>query len=155
MRMLDSLLVVHGETARSFRMGLGVGLVHPVPAALEMCGPRIEWSEKAAAPMAPHGWLFHLDARNVMATYWSPLLLSGRVGGYRVRLMETEGRGTRVGIRSFQSIHAARKVDWASSQPAELETDGDKVTLDLRPYEWVQVEADFVNVEKQTDHSPQ
>ena len=29
-RMLDSLLIVHGETARKFRFGIGIDLPHPM-----------------------------------------------------------------------------------------------------------------------------
>ena len=49
-RMLDSLLVVHGETARKFRMGIGIDLPHPWSAALEFSAAEAVLVETAAAP---------------------------------------------------------------------------------------------------------
>ena len=38
-RKLDTLLVVRGETARSFRLGVGIDVPHPVAAAIEFLSP--------------------------------------------------------------------------------------------------------------------
>ena len=145
LRMLDTLLLVHGETARSFRLGVGIGLLHPVPAALDFLAPRTLWPETAAAPLARSGWLYHVDAKNVVGTHWLPLLLDGRVAGFRVRLLETEGRNTRVGLRSFQSVQTARKMDFENAQPVELSVEGDRVALDVGAHEWAEVEVNFVD----------
>jgi alpha-mannosidase len=74
-RMLDSLLIVHGETARKFRIGIGIDLPHPATAAMDFVAPDAIAVETAAPPMpARHSWIFHVDARNVVATNWEPLL---------------------------------------------------------------------------------
>lgn len=144
LRMLDTLLVVHGETAKSFRLGVGIGLVHPVPAALDFLAPRTVLPEEAA-PANRCGWLFHVNAKNVVATHWSPLLLDGRIAGYRVRLLETEGRSTHVGLRSFQAVKSARRTEVDSDQPSDLSVEEDRVAVDVGAYEWAQVEVEFLD----------
>ena len=143
LRKLDTLLVVRGETARSFRLGIGVNLTHPVPAALDFLAPDHVHREKAPAPAGGSGWLFHLDAKNVVATHWSPLRSGDRIAGFRVRLLETEGRTCRANLRSFRSVESARKTDFQGEQPTELSAQGDKITMDLKAHEWAQVEAQF------------
>ncbi len=143
LRKLDTLLVVHGETARSFRLGIGVNLTHPVPAALDFLASTQEQAETAPPPRDTSGWLFHVDARNVIATHWSPLWSDGQLAGFRVRLLETEGRACQVSLRSFRPVRSARKVDFQGEQPSELPAEGDKITMDLKAHEWTQVEAEF------------
>jgi len=143
MRMLDTLLVVHGESRRSFRLGVAIGLGHPIQGALDFLAPKAMIAQNAPPPCSQYGWLFHVDARNVVATHWSPLLLGEQVVGYRTRLLEVEGRNTRVGIRSFRPVKAARKTDLRGADPKPLPAEDDRVTIDLPAYGWVQVEADF------------
>lgn len=143
LRKLDTLLVVRGETARSFRLGIGVDLTHAVPAALGFLAPEHVHAEKAPPPSTDTGWLFHVDAKNVIATHWEPLLRDGQVAGFRVRLLETEGRRSEAHLRSFRPVASARKVDFQNEQPTELPVADDKITIDLKAHEWVQVEAEF------------
>ena len=72
LRKLDTLLVVHGETARSFRLGIGIDVPHPTAAAMGFISPPRELSFQPPPPTTA-GWLFHLDCRNVVATHWAPL----------------------------------------------------------------------------------
>jgi len=141
LRKLDTLLVVRGETARRFRLGIGIDLPHPVPAAIDFLAPSTVLSETAAPPPGRSGWLFHLDARNVTATYWEPIALAGRVEGVRVRLLETEGRRTRLGLRSFRPIESARKINPGDEPATELPTENDRMMITLKAHEWVEVEA--------------
>ena len=71
-RKLDTLLVVRGETARSFRLGIGIDVPHPMAAALGFLAPPLVLPDQPPPP-TPTGWLFHLDCRNVLATHWEPL----------------------------------------------------------------------------------
>lgn len=143
LRKLDTLLVVRGETARRFRLGIGIDLPHPVPAALGFLAPQTMLAA-AAPPPAPSGWLFHLDARNVIATDWEPLLSDGGAMGFRVRLLETDGRKVRLGLRAFRLVESAQKIKSGDTPPVELPVEGDQVTIDLGPHEWVEMEARFV-----------
>jgi alpha-mannosidase len=159
-RMLDSLLIVHGETCRRFRLGIGIDLPHPLCAALDFSAPEAIAVEEASAPApARHGWLFNVGARNVVATHWEPLLAGDGEGsgddltgdavsraipstivGFRVRLVETEGRGGRVHLRSYRTPTAARRTDFQRRATGDLGVEGDRIALDLGAFEWMQVE---------------
>ena len=143
LRKLDSILSVKGDTARSFRLGIGVDLKYPMPAALEFLASESVCVQKAPPPTVSSSWLFHLDCRNVISTAWEPLLSEDRLIGFRVRLLETEGRSSQVGLRSFCSLASAQKVDFLGQKPEKLNVDGDRLALEIAAHEWVQVEAEF------------
>ncbi|MGD0899097.1 MAG: hypothetical protein ABR915_14760, partial [Thermoguttaceae bacterium] len=165
-RKLDTLLVVRGESARRFRLGVGIDLPQAMAAAMAFLGPRCVqpgW----ARPPHDAGWLFHLDARGVLATHWEPLVEGGRgesppprlravpasggsselaesrIAGFRVRLLETDGRRVSLGLRSFRAVASARKLGRPDDLPTELSIEGDRIAVELGPYEWAEVEARF------------
>ncbi len=141
LRMMDSLLVVRGETCRRFRLGIGVDLKLPLQEALGLLTPET-WISQTAPPPAPNrsGWLFHLDSRNVTATDWEPLEEQSRVIGCRVRLLETGGRLAKVGLSAFRKIQSARRVDLNGDSPQECSIEEDRVRLQLSAHQWVQLE---------------
>lgn len=165
-RMLDTLLVVQGETARKFRIGIGIDLPHPSAAAIDFTAPALTALETAGAPMpARHSWLFHVDARNVVATHWEPIVAGEREGeggalgsasqatrltrqagagavvGFRVRLFEMEGKAGRVHLRTFRTPKTAVRTDFLGQSTGDLAIDGDRIALDLGGHEWLQLEA--------------
>ncbi len=142
--MLDTMLVCRGESARRFRLGVGVDLPHPLPRAIELLSPLVPRFENAAPPAGPNtSWLFHLDRRNVMTTHFEPLEEAGRVVGFRARLMETEGRDVRCKLRSFRAPKTARQVDFLGQTLVQLPVEDDAVLIDFTAYEWVEIEARF------------
>ncbi|NQU23266.1 MAG: hypothetical protein HQ567_18455 [Candidatus Nealsonbacteria bacterium] len=144
LRKLDTLLIVRGEQARRFRLGIGIDLPHPVPAALDFLAPPPVLTD-VPSPMAPTGWLFHLDSRNVVATDWSPVLVEGRLAGFRVRLMETDGRRVDLGLRCFRRPESAAKLRFdGTPDDAKLSIDGDRIIVPLAAHEWTELEARFV-----------
>ena len=60
-----------------------------------------------------------------------------------MRLLETEGTGVRVNLRGPRPLASARKMLGGAAPPLDLSVDGDRVAIDLRPYEWAEIEADF------------
>lgn len=140
---LDTLLVVRGEQARRFQVAVGVDLAYPASAAQQFLAPEIV-VPLDRRPRSPLGWLFHVDAKNVLATAWEPLLSEGRLLGYRVRLLETEGRATPIGLRSYRPVESAQRTQLDGEGGTPLPVAGDRVTIDAQPYEWIQVEARFV-----------
>lgn len=139
LHMLDTLLLVHGETARQFRLGVGFDLPNPMSAALELLRPGLTLSG-VASPASKVGWLFHVDVRNVVATHWEPIVAADRVAGFRVRLLETEGRRVTPRLRSFRSLQSACKLPHGESPATELALAGDRVTLEMGPNEWAEIE---------------
>jgi alpha-mannosidase len=151
-RMLDSLLVVHGERARLFRFAIGVDLPQPAASAVELMTPTLALFESGPPLATASGWLFHVDAKNVVATDWQPLAgeadsaaATGGAGlpttGFRARLLETAGRAGRVTLRVFRPVAAARQVDFLGQTMFEVPVDHDKITLDFAAYEWIEIEA--------------
>ena len=151
-RKLDTLLVTHGETARVFRLGIGIDVPHPVSAALGFMAPPLTLSDWPS-PTTPTGWLFHLDCRNVLAMDWEPLPAEdegsraeepGPTGaGFRVRLLETDGRTIRLGLRCFRAVASACKLSHGDAPPVELTVEGDCVNVPIGPHQWIEVEARF------------
>ena len=146
LRKLDTLLVVRGETARRFRLGVGVDLRHPLPAALDFLAPQTMALplERAAPPAVPSGWLFHLDARNVVATHWEPVAAEARIVGFRVRLLETEGRRAKAVLRCFRPVGSAQRIDFGQQPPSELSVQDDQIKIDVGPHQFTQIEARWV-----------
>jgi alpha-mannosidase len=172
-RKLDTLLLVRGETARRFRLALGIDLVQPMAAAMGFLAPRTVvagWARPANAA----GWLFHLDARGVLATHWEAIEGGGPprgypvegeeqpaanslrsasggsaelgesrspIAGFRVRLLETDGRSIALGLRSFRAVQSAKKIGRPSEPPTDLPVEGDRIAVALGPHEWADVEA--------------
>ncbi len=160
-RKLDTLLVVRGETARSFRLGIGIDVPQPTAAALGLIAPPLVLPDQPPPP-AQTGWLFHLDCRNVLATHWeycsphTPCADAAHgaddssnsrrltaAGGFRARLLETEGRGVRLGLRSFRAVASARKINPGDVPPVDLAVAGDRIEVPVGPHQWVEVEVLF------------
>jgi alpha-mannosidase len=143
MRMLDTMLVVRGEQQRRFRLGIAVDHPQPLAAAAELLCPAVCVHETAPPPRgAPTGWLFHLDARNVLATRWQPLASAeGSVEGFGVRLLETDGRPAKAKLRCFRPPKSARHKNFAGETLTELTVQEDAVLIDFAAFEWVEVEA--------------
>ena len=172
LRKLDTLLIVQGETARSFRLGMGIDLPNAMTAALGFLTPKTIYFPSASPP-TKHGWLFHLDHRNVIATRWEPIFEEDRVQGsgfrvqdsnlapgntpgfvpsegqgegvigFRVHLLETEGHHAQLGLRSFRPISSACKIEPGKTSPINLPIEGDKINIDVSPYEMIDLEAYF------------
>ena len=142
MRMLDSLLVTRGESCRHFRLGIGVELKNPLQEALALHSPA-DTVFQTAAPPTPHtsGWLFHLDARNVMATHWEPLLEDSTTKGFRVRLLETMGRSGQLTLSAFRPIGHARERSLDGAPMNDCALDDGCVKLRMAAHQWTEVEA--------------
>ncbi len=141
-RMLDSLLVVHGEQCRRFRMGIGIDLKHPMQDALSLLTPETVVCQSAAPPSpADSSWLFHVDSKNVIATHWALLIEGEDVKGFRVRLLETGGRAAKPKLSSFRPAASARQVDFCGESQADCQLADGQIQLSLSAHEWVEVEA--------------
>ncbi|MCA9215545.1 MAG: hypothetical protein KDB27_20915 [Planctomycetales bacterium] len=141
-RKLDSLLMVNGETSREFEFGIGIGLANPARDALEFLSlPTI--LTDVQVPLKPQsGWLFHIDARNVVASSWEPIRREGEQG-FRVKMFETNGRPTKVTLQAFRGIQSARKVDFEDATINTCTVNGDTVSFRIDGYEWAVIECLF------------
>lgn len=148
-RMLDTLLVVRGESARRFQLAIGVDLPQVAASAIEWLSPKTVLLTSGSPPSAPSGWFFHVGAKNLVATHWEPLLEepaadsqpTGRIRGFRVRLLETGGLSGRTSLRTFRPVAAARQVDFLGQTLLTLGVEGDKISVDYGAAEWIEIEA--------------
>jgi alpha-mannosidase len=158
-RMVDSLLVVSGETRRHFKFTIAVDAAYPLEAAWNAMTPVAIVPTESGPPRAgTSGWFFHLDARNVQLTRVLDLidpvndsLATGESDtmplpagpGFAVRLVETEGRSRRVRLQAYRQPIYARKRDFLGQTLTELTLEGDAVLVDLNAFEVVDVELRF------------
>ncbi|MFP6576082.1 MAG: hypothetical protein VB912_13060 [Pirellulaceae bacterium] len=141
-RMLDSLLVVRGETEQQFELGIGVDLPHPLQEAIGLMSPETAvFDPQGRPPTEKSAWLFHLNARNVMATAWKPWVEEGQIVGFQVRLLEVSGRRARLDLNSFRPISEAQQVDFEGASLGDCRTKEGSVQLELAPHEWIQLNA--------------
>lgn len=138
-RMLDSLLLVRGERARTFRLAIGVDLPYPAHAAVDwLCDPVLLPGRRTNSPT---GWLFHLDARNVQATWWNPVVEQGQIVGFQTRLLETMGRPAKLRLGCFRELTFAQKQDFLGRGVGPCDVEEGRAIIDLAGSQWVQVEA--------------
>jgi len=145
-RMLDTLLVVRGETRRQFRVLIGVNAGFPAPHAQVALGPSpLVVPAHCPAGGQSAGWFFHLDSRNVVVTHWQPWSEGGRTVGFRARLLETAGRPGRVNLRTPRPVAAAQQLDLTGEPLANLRVQDDTVSYDSTAHEWVEVEVRYAD----------
>ena len=151
--MLDTILITRHERQRKFQLGIGVDLSHPLHEAIGILSPTVVVPCDKAPASGNSGWLFHFDARNVIVTHWeairmpakdaaadSPASATGPISGVRLRLLETEGRASKLKLSAFRTIRSARIVDLDGSPRSEIPIEADAARLEVEPYEWRQVE---------------
>jgi alpha-mannosidase len=163
MRMLDSILVVAGETAKRFRFDIAIDGDYPMQSALDaLVPPAVLEMSSGPPPAGRSGWLFRLDAKNVQileilplkepeageddasATTDLPTDASTNHGfGFRLRLYETEGRQRPAQIRCFRTPTFACQRDFRGRKISTLRIVDDAVYLEPTPFEILDVELRF------------
>jgi alpha-mannosidase len=143
LRMLDTLLMVRGESRCSFKLALGVNIPQPYFAACQsMLDPTLV--SGVDRPTPDHAWLFHLGARNVTATHWESIAEGGKTVGVRCRLLETAGNACRAKVAASRNLTSARILDFRGEPMADCPLDDGKAVVEMTPYEWSQVEMRWI-----------
>jgi alpha-mannosidase len=65
------------------------------------------------------------------------------VVGFCVRLLETEGHHTQLGLRSFRPVASAVKMEPGNTSPIKLPIEGDRINIHVGPYQSIDVEVLF------------
>ncbi|QDU11320.1 hypothetical protein [Gimesia aquarii] len=152
-RMLDSMLVVEGETKREFRFSIAVNQSFPMQTAKNVMVPAGQFSSPVGPPrMGDSGWLFHVSASNVQLTRILDLVnheegssqhTFGVSTGFAVRLIETEGIHRSVKLRCWKSPVSARQRDFHGKTIVELPIEDDAVLIEMSQYEIAEIEIQF------------
>ena len=140
-RMLDSILIVRGETARKFRIGIGADVSHPLPIGWGGLLDPLVVPNVGPPSSAKSSWLFHCDAKNVVVTHLEAIFEAGKPVGYRARLVETGGRSANVQLSSFRPAAQAQQVDFLGNSLGDLSVSEGKVKVEVPGYGMVEVEA--------------
>ena len=154
-RMLDSILLVRGESCRNFRMGIGIELPSPQQAAYTFAGESgANASERSGGalveigsrrPDTDSGCLFHINSPHVLATGWEPVWSDDSAGivecaGFRVRLKETSGKSGCVKLSAPRRLGSAAKCDLVGTALQSVQVANGVAEISLSANEWTEVE---------------
>ncbi|MEZ6066147.1 MAG: hypothetical protein R3B90_10660 [Planctomycetaceae bacterium] len=147
-RMLDTLLVVEGETRRRFQFAITLDHSFPEEAAMDVEVPLLSMATTHGPPPAgAAGWLLKLSARNVQLREILPLAPSsadsGPAQGCIVRLQETEGKNRNFSIAAFRPITQARQLDFKRDSLHSFRIENGAAQVSIAPYELCDVELRF------------
>jgi hypothetical protein len=141
-RMLDVILMPEGEACRAFDLAIGLDRDYPMQTALGMVTPV---AVVATAQGPPHvgaeGWLFHLDAPNLLLTSLRPA--PDGADGVTARLLECGGHGGPAELRCVRDPQRAMLLDARGTSLLDAATAGDAVQLDVSANDLIQVRVDF------------
>ncbi|HEV3146852.1 MAG TPA: hypothetical protein VGZ47_23395 [Gemmataceae bacterium] len=129
-RMVDVILIPEAETGTVFDLALGVEREFPAQTALGLCTPAtVLPTEKGPPHIGPSGWLFHLDAPNLMLTSFRPLPQTA--AAVLASLLESSGFAGSAEMRCARNPSRAMLIDAAGNTTVEVPVFNDAVSLDV------------------------
>lgn len=140
-RMLDSLLIVEGETARDFSFAISLDDDLPHQTAQHWQTPLLTIPTEGLPTAGNTGWFFHVDAPSVLVINMHPVK-SGR-RKIIVRMVETYGYATEAMLLCPHPPKSAQVVDSWGEVKQELRVTIEGVALHLGCYEFQQVALEF------------
>jgi hypothetical protein len=148
-RMLDVILQPEGETAHVFDLGIGLDREQPMQTALGMVTPvPLVPTTKGPPHIGAAGWLFHLDASNLLMSRLYPGGLETSADGpvkdaVTARLLECASHSGHAELRCARNPRRAAILDARGSFLVEANVSGDAVFLEVSPGDLVQVQVEF------------
>ncbi|MBL8808919.1 MAG: hypothetical protein JNM43_01980 [Planctomycetaceae bacterium] len=140
-RMLDSLLLVEGETERTFRFVVDFDQPFPLRSAEEMLTPVIQQDATGSVPTTlPFSWILGLSSKNVQlvrSEYFSRAPQTS--DELSLILSETEGLETNCTVRVARKPTAAFAVNASRSSKIALSLTGDGVVVPMLPFQLKEV----------------
>jgi hypothetical protein len=141
-RMIDVLLVCPGEKTQAFDLAIGLDREYPMQTALGMVTPAPVVATGQGPPhVGAEGWLFHLDAPNLLLTSLRPV--ADGAAGIVARLLECGGFGGHAELRCVRDPQRAMILDARGTLQMEAGTQADAVLLDVGRNDLVQLRVDF------------
>lgn len=148
-RMLDVILIPEGERARAFDIGIALDREHPMQPALGFATPAVVVPTAKGAPhIGATGWLFHLDAPNLLLTRLMPggqETDSSRdlTDAITARILETHGHSGQAEFRCVRNPARATLLDGRGGRLIEVATSGDAVLFEVTPNDLVHLQVEF------------
>jgi len=144
MRMLDSMLVVHGESTRDFQFDVGLDAPQSAAFAEEVTIPPVMVPcESVAAGQS--AWLYHVNLPNVRLVHAVQEQVEGSEEGrfFRFDFLETEGRHANVRFSLFRKPRKAWEVDFTGKTLSELTIEDDTVRFESLPCDYLSIRVQF------------
>ena len=135
-RSLDTLLRVHGETRRTYTLGVGVGSSHPAELAVAAAAANDPAMRvRTAGGQRERAWLMQFDRAGVLALRVSRE--TGDDGSVKavVRLRETDGSSRPVRVRLFRPVREGFARDLVGRLTDRLTVVDGAVDVRLRPHQ--------------------
>jgi hypothetical protein len=135
-RMIDILLITEGETARSFELGLALDRNVPMHTAQAMITalPVIE-VESGPPHIGSVGWLFHLDATNLLLT--SLEAAPDGEDAVIAHILETHMESGQGELRCPRNPVRAQITNLMGEHQQDVRIEGDSVGFDFSPGELI------------------
>lgn len=140
-RMLDTVLLVEGETASDFHFAISLDDDLPHQTAQHWLTPLLTLPTEGMPTAGTSGWFFHIDAPSVLMMDMHPGTTAPRT--IIMRLLETYGYATEATLQCPKPPQSARVVDSWGETKQTLTINGDSVSLHLGCYEFQQVALEF------------
>lgn len=141
-RMLDVILLPQGEKCHTFDLALGLDREHPMQSAMGGISP-VAWIPVAKGP--PHvgnaGWLFHLDAPNLLVSSFRPA--DDGADAVIARMLECAAHGGQAELRCVRNPTRAYLLDSRQQQLREASIVGDAAVFDVSAGDLVQLRVEF------------
>lgn len=160
-RMLDVMLIPEGERAHSFDLAIGLDREHPMQTALGLLSPVVVVpTEKGPPHIGTSGWLFHIDAPNLLMSRMIPGALRSEGGAtdgtgdppdldparkdaITARLLECASHSGHAEFRCVRNPARGTLLDARGSFLVEPMLAGDAVLLEVSPNDLVHLQVDF------------
>jgi hypothetical protein len=141
-RMLDMILIPEGETCRTFDLALGLDRDYPMQTALGMITPApLVPVAKGPPHVGAAGWLFHLDAPNLVLTSLKPA--ANGADAVIARLLECAAYSGQAELRCVRNPSLAVLLDAAGNTLMDASVNGDAVSFETAPGDLVQLRIEF------------
>lgn len=143
-RMLDSLLLVEGETAREFQFTLDFDQPFPMRSVMEAIRPAVVLQPTNRIPKAAvAGWILGVSAKNVQAARCRVIKVDDETIGLVIVLQETEGRKANCQLRTVRPPKTARLRRPDGSTIQELTPDANGTLIEFSAFQLKEVELTF------------
>jgi len=141
-RMLDVILLPEGETARSFDISIGLDREHPTQTALGMATPvPVVPTTKGPPHVGATGWLFHLDATNLLLLGMRPA--AHGADAIQLRLQECSVHSGSAEFRCVRNPSRAVFQDLKGSILTEANVSNDAALFEVAACDLVHLRIDF------------
>ena len=141
-RKLETLLIVAGESRREFRFGIGLNIPYALGAAIDWMTPPLVVEGIVMPPSLDS--LFSFDRKNVIATWWLPLLdESQRWMGVQLRIRETQGRAGQLHINCRHALESAAQLNLLNEYLQDIPFDGHIATIEYQAFDYLTLQLNW------------